>query len=122
MIFYSIALNPTFVVASRDFERDLMMLKDLLNQLQNKTNIKDGYKLSEKGQMAAGWWFYEIFLKPEFVEKIIQTKGILDKEVKNEIDILEIIQVNLKQSGGGAKIRLYKDKPFLIRWWKWILK
>jgi hypothetical protein len=116
------ALNPTFVVASQDFERDLMILKDILDQLQSKTNIKDAYKLGEKGQIAAGWWFYEIFLKPEFIEKIVEKEDLEGEKPKNERVVLGIIHNNLKQSRSNAKIRLYADKPFLIRWWKWILK
>lgn len=93
-----------------------------MKQFEEKTNYKNGYKLSEKGQKAAGWWFYEIYLKSGFMEKIIQSESTADRKIKNERDVLEIIKNNLKQKGSSARIRLYKDKPFLASWWKWLMK
>ena len=115
-------MNPTFVVASKDVDKDTAFLRTILDELQKETNYQQGYTISDKGTLAAGWWFYEIFLKPEFVEKIIQSKNAMGKKIKNERDILEIIQEGLTQNASGAKVRLYKEKPLFIRWWKWILK
>lgn len=115
-------MAPRFVVASQDFERDLSILKDIMSQFERNTNYKDGYKLSEKGQKAAGWWFYEIYFNSEFMEKIIQSESTADKKIKNERDVLELIKNNLKERGSNARIRLYKDKPFLASWWKWLMK
>jgi len=115
-------MNPTFVIASQDVDKDTPLLRRIFEELQKDANYQQGYTFSDMGTLAAGWWFYEIYLKPEFVEKVIQAKSVMGKKVKNEKDILEIIQVNLKQNGCGARIRLYKDKPLFVRWWKWILK
>jgi len=115
-------MNPTFVVASKDVDKDTIFLRKILEELQKETNYQQGYTISDKGTLAAGWWFYEVSLKPEFVEKIIQTRTTIGKKIKNERDILEIIQADLTQNASGARIRLYKDKPLFIQWWKWILK
>ncbi|MFZ1076461.1 MAG: hypothetical protein WAN47_03400 [Nitrosotalea sp.] len=115
-------MNPTFVVASQDVDKDAPFLRKTLEELQKETNYQQGYTISDKGTLAAGWCFYEVFLKPEFMEKIIQSKNAMGKKIKNERDILEMLQSDLTQGGSGAKIRLYKDKPLFIRWWKWILK
>jgi hypothetical protein len=115
-------MNPTFVVASKDVDKDATILRKILEELQKETNYQQGYTISDKGTLAAGWWFYEVFLKPEFVEKIIQSKNAMGKKIKNERDILEIIQDGLTQNASSARVRLYKDKPLFIRWWKWILK
>jgi len=114
-------MNPTFVVASQNFEHDLAILKDILNQLEIKTNYKDSYKFAEKGQKAAGWWFYEIYCKSDFMQKVAQLEST-NKKIEVERKMLEIIQDNLKQNNSTAKIRLYKDKPFLSRWWIWLMR
>ncbi|HLC24494.1 MAG TPA: hypothetical protein VJJ25_02565 [Nitrosopumilaceae archaeon] len=114
-------MKPTFVVASLNFERDLTILKDVLNKLEMKTNYKDSHKFAEKGQKAAGWWFYEIYCKPDFMEKVAQLEST-NKKIDNERKILEIIQDTLKQNNSTARVRLYKDKPFLVHWWAWLMK
>ncbi|HSD04560.1 MAG TPA: hypothetical protein VLB45_02270 [Nitrosopumilaceae archaeon] len=112
-------MKPTFVVASQNFERDLSILKDILNQLELKTSRKDSYKFAEKGQKAAGWWFYEIYCKSDFMDEIIASEAA-DK-IESDRKVLEIIQDKLKQNNSNARIRLYKDKPFLSRWWIWLM-
>lgn len=114
-------MKPTFVVASLNFERDLTILKDVLNKLEMKTNYKDSYKFAEKGQKAAGWWFYEIYCKSDFIEKAIELE-YADNKIESERKMLEIIQDKLKQNNSNARIRLYKDKPFLSRWWIWLMR
>jgi len=115
-------MNPTFVVASQNFESDLSVLKEILTQFQKTTNHQDGYNLAQKGEMAAGWWFFEIYFKPDFMDKIIQIEALGGKKIKDDRGVLEIIQNGLKQKGSNARIRLYRDKPLLARWWKWLLK
>ena len=41
---------------------------------------------------------------------------------KNATKVLQRRYLLQNEKGSRARIRLYKDKPFLIRWWKWILK
>lgn len=114
-------MKPTFVVASQNFENDVTILKDILNRLEIKTNYKDSYKFAEKGQKAAGWWFYEIYCKSDFLDKVIESESV-NKKMQSDRRVLEIIQENLKQNNSNARIRSYKDKPFLSRWWIWLMK
>ena len=114
-------MKQTFVVASQSFELDVSLLREILNELQAKTGHKEGYSFAEKGQLAAGWWFYEIYFKPEFMQKIIEMESNEVKK-KTEKDVLGIIQNWLKQKGSTARIRLYKDKPIFARWWTWLMR
>src|SRR6266496_6293582 len=61
-----------FSVASRDFDKDLIILKEVLHQFEQRTHSENAYKFSQRATLAAGWWFYEIFFKPDFVQKIFQ--------------------------------------------------
>ena len=62
---------PFFSIASRDFERDLSLIKKILYQFEQRTHSENAYIFSKRATMA-GWWFYDIFFKPDFVQKIFQ--------------------------------------------------
>ena len=106
----------------KNIEKDLLIIKEILSQLANKHNFQDGYKFSESSEKAAGWWFYEIDFKPEFVNKIIEAESLTNKNFKNERDILDMIQKSLNEKGAKAKIRLYADKPLMSDWITWFMK
>ena len=63
---------PFFSIASRDFEQDLGVLKKILYQFEQRTHSENAYIFSKRATMAAGWWFYDICFKPDFVQKIFQ--------------------------------------------------
>ncbi len=52
---------PFLSIASREFEKDLNALKLVMNQLEKRTHSENAYRFSERAQMAAGWWFYDIY-------------------------------------------------------------
>ena len=45
-----------------DFDADIKNFKEILNELELKTHTKNGYKFSPDAKMAAGWWFFEIYM------------------------------------------------------------
>jgi hypothetical protein len=61
-----------FSIASRDFDQDLIILKKVLHQFEQRTHSENAYKFSQKATLAAGWWFYEVFFKCDFVQNIFQ--------------------------------------------------
>jgi hypothetical protein len=61
---------PFFSIASRDFDKDLAILKKVLHQFEQRTHSQNAYKLSERATLAAGWWFYDVFFKRNFIQKI----------------------------------------------------
>ena len=46
---------PFLSIASRQFEKDLNVLKLAMNQVQKRTHSENAYRFSERAQMAAGW-------------------------------------------------------------------
>lgn len=113
---------PIFNVSSKDFEKDLTILRKIMNSFELKVHIKNGYKFSSEAQFAMGWWFYEIFVKAEFIKKIVQFEHNYNTKIKDELDIMNVIQIQLKQKGSKAKIKNISD-PFLFRkYWIWLLK
>src|SRR3954452_18837396 len=63
---------PFFSIASRDFDKDLIILKKVLHQFEQRTHSENPYKFSQRATLAAGWWFYDVFFKRDFVQKIFQ--------------------------------------------------
>ena len=65
-------MMPFLSIASRDFDKDLIILKKVLHQFEQRTYSENAYKFSQRATLAAGWWFYEVFFKPDFVQKVFQ--------------------------------------------------
>ena len=63
---------PFLSIASRDFDKDLIILKKVLHQFEQRTHSENAYKFSQRATLAAGWWFYEVFFKCDFVQNIFQ--------------------------------------------------
>jgi hypothetical protein len=63
---------PFFSIASRDFDKDLVILKKVLHQFEQRTHSENAYKFSERATLAAGWWFYDIFFKRDFIQMVFQ--------------------------------------------------
>ena len=49
---------PFFNIASRELDKDLIILKKVLHQFEQRTHSENAYKFSERATLAAGWWFY----------------------------------------------------------------
>ena len=113
---------PIFNISSKDFEKDLIILKKIMNSFELKVHIKKGYKFSPEAQFAMGWWFYEIFVTMEFIEKLVQFEHIHNPKIKYEGDIMNLIQKQLKQNGSNAKIKNISDSSLFRKYWTWLLK
>jgi hypothetical protein len=59
---------PFFSIASIDFDKDLIILKKVLHQFEQRTHSENTYKLSQRATLAAGWWFYDVFFRRDFVQ------------------------------------------------------
>ncbi|HJT49291.1 MAG TPA: hypothetical protein VJ729_13995 [Nitrososphaeraceae archaeon] len=63
---------PFFSIASRDFDKDLDILKKILHQFEQRTHSENAFKFSERATLAAGWWFYDVFFKRNFIQRVFQ--------------------------------------------------
>lgn len=113
-------MQPLFSAATTDLDTDIQIFKEILNELQLKTHTKNGYKFSPDAKMAAGWWFFEIYLEQEFVRKIIES-DLTNKKKKRDI-VLNLISDQLKKRNSKAKIRFYDNYSFMRRYWSWLMK
>ena len=113
-------MQPLFSAATTELDADIKIFKEILNELQLKTHTKNGYKFSPDAKMAAGWWFFEIYLEQEFVRKIIES-DLTNKKKKRDI-VLNLISEQLKKRNSKAKIRFYDNYSFMRRYWSWLMK
>lgn len=77
--------------------------------------------------MAAGWWFYDVFATPEFLQGLFQValpkEEFSSNDVKSAtIKIVGMLQDQLKKSGSEARIKMHGDRPFAAPWWAWLMK
>ena len=117
---------PFFSIASRDFDKDLAILKKVLHQFEQRTHSENAYKFSQRTTLAAGWWFYDVFFKRVFVQKIFQITlppGFPSNNKKSAaIKIVDTFQDQIKKNGSDARIKMYGDIPFAAPWWSWLFR
>lgn len=117
---------PFFSIASRDFDQDLTILKKVLHQFEQRTHSENAYRFSQRATLAAGWWFYEVFFKPDFVQKIFQLilpPGFSPNDKKAAtIKIVDTFQDQIKKDGSDATIKMFGDIPFATPWWSWLFR
>jgi hypothetical protein len=118
---------PFFSIASKDFDQDLAMLKKVLHQFEQRTHSENAYKFSEKATLAAGWWFYDVFFKRDFVQKIFQLlllyPDFLHKNKKTAtLKIVDTFQDQINKNGSDARIKMFGDIPVAAAWWSWLFR
>ena len=118
---------PFLSIASQEFEKELNVLKLVMNQLEKRAHSENAYRFSERAQMAAGWWFYDVYVTQEFLQRIFQS--IIPKEElssRNEksakIKIVDMFQSQMKKNGSEARIKMHGDIPFAAPWWAWLMR
>jgi len=114
---------PFLTVVSNNFEKDLLLLKNILAASEKMTHTERGYKLSDRAEMAAGWWFYDVLITHDFLQKIF--RQILPPDIRDRktatIKIVDAFQEQLRKYGSEAKLKMHGDMPFAAPWWAWLM-
>ena len=114
---------PFLTVVSNNFEKDLLLLKNILAASEKMTHTERGYKLSDRAEMAAGWWFYDVLITHDFLQKIFQQ--ILPPDIRDRktatIKIVDAFQEQRRKYGSEAKLKMHGDMPFAAPWWAWLM-
>lgn len=118
---------PFLSIASREFEKDLNALKLVMNQLEKRSHSENAYRFSERAQMAAGWWFYDVYVTPEFLQKIFQIflpqEEFTSRDKKSAtIKIIDIFHSQMRKNGSEARVKMHGDIPFAAPWWSWLMR
>ena len=118
---------PFLSIGSREFERDLNALKLVMNQLEKRAHSENAYRFSERAQLAAGWWFYDVFVTQEFLQKIFQIflpqEEFSSRDKKSAtIKIVDMFQSQMRKNGSEARVKMHGDIPFAAPWWSWLMR
>jgi hypothetical protein len=118
---------PFLSIASREFEKDLDALKSVLSQLEKKTHFENTYRFSERAEMAAGWWFYDVFVTPEFLQRLFQIvlpyEEVSSRDKKSAtIKLVDMFQAQLREKDSNARVKMHGDVPFAAPWWAWLMR
>ena len=115
---------PMLTIVSNNFEKDLDIVKRVFFRLQDLTHTDNGFKLSERAEMAAGWWFYDIYFTQDFAQKVFQALIPQNvRDVKNaKLQIIDSLQEQFRKQGSEAKIKMHGDMPFAAPWWAWLMR
>jgi hypothetical protein len=115
---------PFLTVMSNNFEKDLPIVKNMLASFKQMIHGENGFKLSERAEMAAGWWFYDIFVTPDILQKLFQQ--LVPEGVRNRkgatIKVVDYFQGQLRKYNSEAKIKMHGDIPFAAPWWAWLMR
>ena len=115
---------PFFTVVSNDFEKDLQIIKRIFSAFEKMTHSEQGFRLSSRAEMAAGWWFYDIFVTRNFLQKLFQqlVPERAHGRKTETIKIVDFFQGQLRKYDSGAKIKMHGDIPFAAPWWAWLMR
>ena len=118
---------PFLSIASGEFEKDLDALKLVLSQLEKRTHSENAYRFSERAEMAAGWWFYDVFVTAEFLQRLFQIvlpREELSSQDKKSVTIklVDMFQTQLKKTGSDVRVKIHGDIPFAAPWWAWLMR
>jgi hypothetical protein len=106
---------PFLTVVSNNFEKDLPLVKNMLAASEKMTRAENGFKLSDRAEMAAGWWFYDILVTPDFLQKLFQQlvpEGVHDRKAATINNIVDFFfQKQLRKYDSEAKIKMHGDIP-----------
>jgi hypothetical protein len=118
---------PFLSIASREFEKDLNVLKLVMNQLEKRSHSENAYRFSERAQMAAGWWFYDVYVTPDFLQRIFEIflprEEFRSRDKKSAtIKIIDMFQSQMTKNGSEARVKMHGEIPFAAPWWSWLMR
>lgn len=116
---------PFLTIASANFEKDLEIVKQILGQYEKRTHSENAYIFSPRAEMAAGWWFYNVLVTRDFLQKIFQIilpDGFPNNKKSASIKIVDAFQEQLRKNGSEARVRMHGDMPFAAPWWSWLMR
>ena len=68
-------MNPLFQISTRNYEKEIPIIKQALADLETQCNVQNGY-IIEKSFEKFGWTFFNIQISEEMAE-IIEKSGMM---------------------------------------------
>ena len=68
-------MKPLFQLSTRNYDEEIMIVKNAMIELENKCKVKNGFSIKEPSMMA-GWAFFDLELSTEMLS-VIETSGMM---------------------------------------------
>jgi len=98
-------LNPLFQISTRRYEKEIVIVRQALTDLETQCQIQNGY-LIEKPFEKFGWTFFNIQISEElsdFIEKSGMMKGALGYKIGEQMT--NFIGHYLESKGSEVRIK-----------------
>jgi len=69
-------MQPIFQLSTRNFDKEIILVKKALEELENTCKVKNGYEITEPFT-TAGWTFFNVKLSSEMFS-IIEKSGMME--------------------------------------------
>ena len=99
-------LNPLFQLSIRDYEKESIIVKKALSDLEIDCNVKNGYVLQEHFNKF-GWTFFNIQLSEDLVN-VIEKSGMMEDALGYKIGEQLTNFVGHYLEGKGSNVRIKK--------------
>ena len=98
-------MNPLFQISTRSYEKEILMIKQALADLEKECNVQNGY-IIEKPFEKFGWTFFNIQISEELadiIEKSGMMKGALGYKIGEQMT--NFIGHYLETKGSNVRIK-----------------
>lgn len=98
-------MNPLFQLSTRNYDIEIILVKQALEDLEKECNIQNGYKI-EKPFEKFGWTFFNIQINQEMagiIEKSGMMKGALGFKIGEQMT--NFIGHYLETKGSNVRIK-----------------
>lgn len=98
-------MNPLFQLSTRSYDKEITIVKNALQELENECNVKNGYTIEEPFQKF-GWTFFNIQINEEMSNKI-EKSGMMEGALGYKIgeQMTNFIGHYLETKGSSVRIK-----------------
>jgi len=98
-------LNPLFQLGTRNYDMEILIITQALEDLEKECNVKNGYTI-EKPFHKSGWTFFNIQISEELSE-IIEKSGMMEGALGYRIgeQMTNFIGHYLETKGSNVRIK-----------------
>jgi len=98
-------VNPLYQLSTRNYEKEIELVRNAMIELEKQCNIKNGYKIEEPFKKF-GWTFFNLQLSEEIVV-IIEKSGMMEGALGYKIgeQLKNFVGHYLESKGSQVRIK-----------------
>jgi hypothetical protein len=98
-------LNPLFQLSTRNYEKEISLVRQALTDLEKECNVQNGYSIEEPFEKF-GWTFFNIQISEELAD-IIEKSGMMEGALGYRIgeQLTNFVGHYLETKGSNVRIK-----------------